>query len=266
MTRDNPVLQAAVRYAEHGWPVFPLAAGTKVPLARSDGLLEATTDERQIAGWFERYPHRNLAVATGRPGPDVLDMDTAKSGRPAGFAGFNQARRAGLTGTPQAIITTPSGGWHAYYRGTGQRSGKLREHGIDFRSQGGYVATVPSAVGGRAYQVMKVQRSADTCDFSKIRDLLEPAPERSPWQPATDGRGVGHLAEWVAGLREGNRDDGTWWAMWRAFQAGDAGTVTEIGRAALSVGLSQRDVDRITRSAEHIAAHPKAAGRGREAG
>ena len=48
MSRDNAHLDAAVRYAEHGWPVFPLQPGTKVPLPKSHGLLEATTDERQV--------------------------------------------------------------------------------------------------------------------------------------------------------------------------------------------------------------------------
>ena len=45
----------------------------------------------------------------------------------------------------------------------------------------------------------------------------------------------------------------------------DTDTVREIGKAALSIGLTQRDVGRITASAQEIAAHPKAQAQ-REAG
>ena len=44
---------------------------------------------------------------------------------------------------------------HAYWRGTDQRSGALKEHGLDYRAQGGYVVAVPSLVDGRRYQVVQ---------------------------------------------------------------------------------------------------------------
>jgi hypothetical protein len=34
----NPMLDAALAYAERGWAIFPLAPGTKQPMAGSRGL------------------------------------------------------------------------------------------------------------------------------------------------------------------------------------------------------------------------------------
>lgn len=272
MSRLNPHLDAAVSYAAHGWPVFPLSPGTKVPLSGTHGLLEATTDERQLVRWWDRHPDRNIGIATGNPGPDVLDVDT-HGDRGNGFAAWNRLQRAGLVRGPQATVQTPSRGLHAYFAGTEQGNGKLTRHAIDFRGRGGYVCAPGSLLderaypdkpemaavvgGGKAYAVMGKQASGATIDFAAIRQHLEPQADRPAWQPRPGGRGVAHLAGYVAGLTDGNRDDGTWWACWRAFQAGDTDTVREIGKAALSIGLTQRDVDRITASAQEIAAHPK---------
>jgi Bifunctional DNA primase/polymerase, N-terminal len=258
MSRPNPHLDAALRYAAHGWPVFPLTPGEKVPLPGSHGLLEATTDERQVLRWFERHQDRNVAVATGVPGPDVVDVDT-KGARSNGFAAWNQAKAAGLSRTPQAIVRTPSGGMHAFFRGTDQRNGALKEHGLDFRAQGGYVVAVPSLVGGKAYTLVQSQKSADTCDWIAIRNHLEPQPERPPWQPR-DGRPreVGHLAGWLASVGEGNVDRAFFWALNRAREAGDVGAVDQLAEVARARGYTGRQIAARLRSAERTTPSPKA--------
>ena len=150
MSRPNPHLDAALRYAEHGWPVFPLSPGTKVPLPGTHGLLEASTDERQLVRWWDRHPDRNIGIATGKPGPDVLDVDTHPR-RSSGFAAWNQLKRAGLVRGQQATVQTPSRGLHAYFAGTEQGNGKLTRHAIDFRGRGGYVCAPGSVLDERAY-------------------------------------------------------------------------------------------------------------------
>ena len=69
---DDLTLREALAYARRGWPVFPCQPGQKIP-ATAHGFRDATTDPDQITGWFTRHPDRNLAIATGAPGPDVLD-------------------------------------------------------------------------------------------------------------------------------------------------------------------------------------------------
>ena len=149
----DAALRQALAYARHSWPVFPCLPGQKIP-ATQHGYQDATTDEQQITAWFTRHPGRNLAIATGAPGPDVLDVDQhGEAGN--GYAAFSRLRAAGLLDGARAYVRTPSGGLHAYFTGTGQRNGHLPAHHLDFRSRGGYVLAPPSRVDGKPYQETK---------------------------------------------------------------------------------------------------------------
>ena len=109
-------LRQALAYARRGWPVFPCLPGQKIPATRH-GFRDATTDEQQIAEWFGRGFTWNLAIATGAPGPDVLDVDQhGPDGN--GFPAYARLRRAGLLTGASAYVRTPSGGLHAYFTGT----------------------------------------------------------------------------------------------------------------------------------------------------
>ena len=70
----TPQEEAAHRYADHGWFVFPAAPGGKVPMTEH-GYLDATTGHKQIQNWWRGEPNANVAIATGAPGPDVVDVD-----------------------------------------------------------------------------------------------------------------------------------------------------------------------------------------------
>jgi hypothetical protein len=76
---DARNLRAALAYATASWPVFPCIPGEKVP-ATSHGVKDATTDAAQIRAWWARNPGRNVAIATGAPGPDVLDVELLAAG------------------------------------------------------------------------------------------------------------------------------------------------------------------------------------------
>ena len=81
-------LRQALAFAARGWPVFPCQPGQKTPATRH-GVRDATTDPEQITAWFGRHPDWNLAIATGAPGPDVLDVDQhGQAGN--GYAAFRQ--------------------------------------------------------------------------------------------------------------------------------------------------------------------------------
>ena len=241
----NPVLAAALRYAQADWPVFPCMPGEKVPATRH-GLLEATTDPDKITWWWSRHPEPIVAIATGSPGPDVLDVDVRKDG--SGFAAFNRLRREGLLDGASAFIRTPSGGLHAYFTGTEQGNGRLPSHHLDFRSRGGYVVAPPSHVGGRPYELLRQQQGQARLDWAKVTRLLDPYPQhrldRSTERPADTSR----LAGWVARLSEGNRNDGLFWAANRALEAGltDLG---ELADAARKTGLEEREIARTLASA-----------------
>lgn len=76
-TTSTTLLEAALRYAELGWPVFPLHTPTtgmcdcpkraeckdsgKHPRVMH-GVKDATTDELKIRRWWKIWPHANIAV------------------------------------------------------------------------------------------------------------------------------------------------------------------------------------------------------------
>ena len=149
----DATLRQALACAARGWPVFPCQPGQKIP-ATTHGYRDATTDPDQITAWFSRHPGRNLAIATGSPGPDVLDVDQhGQAGN--GYPAFRQLQQAGLLDGAATYVRTPSGGLHAYFTGTTQHCGHLPDCHLDFRVRaGGYVLAPPSAVGGHPYRVL----------------------------------------------------------------------------------------------------------------
>ena len=147
----GPQETAAHQYADAGWLVFPCRAGSKEP-ATEHGFRDATTDHRQIGQWWSRDPDQNVAVATGAPGPDVVDVDNHGE-RGNGYGALNRLKRAGLADGYQAVVQTPSRGLHLYYAGTEQRNGSIRGQHLDFRSTGGYVVCPPSQTAAGRYVV-----------------------------------------------------------------------------------------------------------------
>ena len=256
MSRRSEREEQAHRYAEAaGWPVLAVEPGGKRPVPEH-GLLEATTDHGQIERWWRDTPSANVGIATGVPGPDVLDVDKHKDGN--GFAAFNQLKRADLVRDPMAIVRTPSGGFHAYYKGTEQRNGHIPGVHVDFRSQGGYVVAPPSRIAGHTYEVAQKQPSTDTFDWGAARQVLDPQPERQPYKPPERNedrpRDLSHLPGWVAAQPEGNRNHGLFWASCRAVEAGDTGTLDSLANAARSAGLDEREIGRTIASAQQTTA------------
>ena len=242
MTDD--MLRRALAYARHGWPVFPCLPSQKIP-ATAHGFRDATTDEQQITGWFGRGFSWNLAIATGAPGPDVLDVDQhgpAGNGYPA----FGKLKRAGLVDGASAYVRTPAGGMHAYFTGTGQHNGRLPSHHLDFRSQGGYILAPPSQVDGNPYQLIAKPAGRGGLDWAAVTALLE--PQRQPQHPASS-LDLAHLAQWVASQPGGNRNSGLFWAANRALDADPAADLSPLATAARQAGLDEPEITRTLDSA-----------------
>ena len=191
----GPTLRQALAFAARGWPVLPCQPGQKTPATRH-GVRDATTDPGQITAWFGRHPDWNLAIATGAPGPDVLDVDQhGEAGN--GYAAFRQLRTAGLLDGASAYVRTPSGGLHAYFTGTGQRNGHLPAHHLDFRSHGGYVLTPPSQIGGKPYELVRTLHGRGALDWDAVTRHLQ--PQREPRRPATPSPAARTSAAWPGG-------------------------------------------------------------------
>jgi putative DNA primase/helicase len=158
------LMRAALVYAAKGIPVFPLTPGSKVPLANSKGLLDATTDADVIRDWWSDDPRRNIGIPTGKAsGLWVLDVDMG-DGKIGKKSLKKLIEKHGELPTTRTI-QTPSGGLHfifAYPDKAGEwrssatsRDAKGKVHGpllehLDVRAEGGYIAAHPStlAAGG----------------------------------------------------------------------------------------------------------------------
>ena len=246
MTR--PTLRQALEYAARGWPVFPCNTGQKTP-ATPHGHRDATTDPGKITVWFTRNPLWNLAIATGAPGPDVLDVDDhGPAGN--GYAAFAKLTKAGLIDGAAAYVRTPSGGLHAYFRGSGQRNGHLPAHHLDFRSRGGYILAPPSWVNSKPYQLIRTLDADGELDWATVTTLLEPQRQATRPQLHPDpGRDLSHLARWVAAQAEGNRNAGLFWAANRALEADPATDLSPLAAAARQAGLEDKEILRTLDSA-----------------
>lgn len=266
-------LDAALAYARTGWPVFPCRPGTKEPATRN-GFYDATTYERQIREWWHKDPDRNVAIATGAPGPDVVDVDNHGE-HDNGFGTLNHLKREGLIDGYHAVVKTPSAGLHLYYRGTDQGNGSIRGYRLDFRSKGGYVVAPPSATPAGQYVVAEhaPATEAGTVSWDAIRAELNPqpqAPARRAERHGEPSSSVDRLVEWTASRQAGDRNFPLFYAAKQAALAGqlDGGAVERFVDAARRNGLeggereARRTIGSAQRSADrqlHSAAHAHAA-------
>lgn len=148
----------------------------------------------------------------------------------------------------QALVRTPSGGFHAYFAGSEQPSGKIPGRHLDWRAKGGYVVAPPSQVGGRPYEVVHHQPGPAAVDFAAVRQLLDPQPQH----PASRGRqssrdteatSLDRLVEWTARRQAGDRNFPLFYAAKQAHLAGqlDAEAVERFVDAARRAGLQGGD-------------------------
>ena len=75
----SSLAEAALTYAQNGWPVFPLHG--KMPYAGSHGSKDATTDQERLYALWTLHPTANIGLATGETsGVIVLDIDPRNGG------------------------------------------------------------------------------------------------------------------------------------------------------------------------------------------
>lgn len=154
-------MRAPLGYAHRGLAVFPCTPGRKTP-AVSRGVHAATTDTALIRKWWQTWPEANVAIAAGRSGLVVVDVDV--KGRVDGRASLAALERD-LGPLPRTTTaSTPSGGEHRYFRADmGEETspmfrpsaghvGGIDAPGVDIRAGASYVLAPPSQVGGRRYQ------------------------------------------------------------------------------------------------------------------
>ena len=185
-------VEHALELAERGWPVLWLGSRSKKP----DGTLcphgahSATVDRDRIRQWAQAAPDGNIGVATGTPGPDVLDIDDAEG---AGDIAIQCRDHRG------PVVATARG-LQYYFAGT--ENGTLDFDWGELRRRGSYVVVPPSIhPSGREYAWVM---SPNGLALPRVPDGL--MPERSgkgsgeqepPAEKVPHGARHGYLTDFV---------------------------------------------------------------------
>jgi hypothetical protein len=185
----SPCYAAALYYAEvEGLPVFPLHG--KIPFAGTRGFYDASRDPAVIAHWWQRWPHANIGIPTGRrSGWIVLDID----GRHDGVASLKhlleQARQRAAEEQrpfeplpPTRAAYTGGGGLHLVFAMRDDLEFPVKNatalgdySGIDLRGEGGYVVVAPSLhESGQRYAWLNEEPLAPFPDL--LAELCRPRP------------------------------------------------------------------------------------------
>ncbi|GAA1742210.1 bifunctional DNA primase/polymerase [Luedemannella helvata] len=272
----DSLLDAALRYARRGVPVFPLhtPAGPggcscandgcpspgKHPRVRH-GVHDASTEPRAIRAWWRRWPLANIGLATGVV-MDVCDLDTED--------GLSAVRRLITTTGP----TVRSGhGWHLWFAPTGHGNRTGLVPGVDWRGKGGSIVAPPSRhPSGRRYAFARPwdDRPLPSCPPELLRLVAPPARlEPVTTAPLSDPRRYAQAAVdgevdrvlraprpgWKGGRRTpGGRNSALNAAAFRLGQLAAVGELdpatvwTRLTEAALATGLSPQETRRTIES------------------
>ena len=145
----------ALELAKQGTPIFPLAPNGKRPMAKTNGVKDATTDIDIIKGWIKSYPNANIGMPTGKlSGITVIDLDIDIGKQKDGIKEWETlCKENNYPPYCAKTVITPSGGRHLYfeYNELVKTGVDNIANGIDVRNDGGYVVIPPSIVNGKLY-------------------------------------------------------------------------------------------------------------------
>lgn len=158
------MIKAALWYAEHGFPVFPVHSPLdgRCSCGRSDcqhpgkhprtphGFKDASPDPARIIEWWGNWPRANIGMPTGAgTGLLVVDIDPQHGGEESLNLLFSKYGR--FPDTAEQI--TGGGGRHFVFRYPAIAVPKTLAPGIDLKGEGGYIVVAPSVhPSGNAYQ------------------------------------------------------------------------------------------------------------------
>lgn len=132
---EMPLREAALAYAELGWPVLPLKPRMKQP-ATKHGLHDASISRRKIEKWWDMWPDANIGLRTGIAF-DALDLDGKQ-----GVIEFYKIKPEYYHNGP---ISATGTGYHLLFKPSGSKNhAKIEDVPIDFRGRNGYIVVSPS--------------------------------------------------------------------------------------------------------------------------
>lgn len=221
----NNTFNVAQSLAKNGIKVYPLSAGSKIPVQGSHGEHDATDDLDTIKKWFNYNPNFNLAINLQTSRLAVVDLDNHDNGT-NGVQNYSKYIRNHGNSYVDTLKTytesTPRNGLHIFYKlnhDLGNKDIQLMP-GVELLT--GKVTIAPSFIakfnkGYRAeYQGFQSLTNDNVQPLPEwIIELTEEAQKRTV-KPATvyenyqpgQKRWTGHLLDdLVQGANEGDRNN-----------------------------------------------------------
>lgn len=251
---NTDLVNAALAAARRGWPIFPVAPGTKEPAVKA-WEHRATTDLTRIERAWSRGEW-NIGIACGPARLIVVDLDMPKDDTDTAPEPWNMldinnganvlaaiAHRAKVDWPHTFTVTTPSGGTHLYFTapaGTDYRNtqGAIGWK-IDTRAGGGYVAAPGSILPAGPYRITVDVDPAPLPYW--LASALTPAPRPRP-APApipTGTRNAAYVAAAIKGeqrrietARRGNHNRSIFIASCALGQLVAGGSLSHVDAAA----------------------------------
>ncbi|MFR4506929.1 MAG: bifunctional DNA primase/polymerase [Enterococcus avium] len=215
------MIEAALWYAERGFPALPLKSNGKAPMTTElfpSGFKSATTDKNKLKRHWSSYPTSNIGL---RISEDLIVMDIDVHNE-NGFHSLAVLEREFDKLPDTFSVDTPSGGKHYYFKlpeGVTIARQINAFKGIDLLTNG-YVVASPSLMNGKRYVIS----SGFIDKLAYLPDWLLRAFETHRGQASSDHTGGtdtvrykqgkkytgAFLDELVAGATVGSRND---WLM-----------------------------------------------------
>ena len=153
MTDPEKAVDAAIRYADRGWPVFPVAPSPQKRPMNDEGFLAATTDHATIIAWWSRWPTAQVGIACGAAGIVVIDVDVKPDRGIDGRVALDELRMEHGVLDSELVMLTPSGGTQTFFadRAKACRRRLGVRNGIDLLGDGGYTIAPSPASPGREW-------------------------------------------------------------------------------------------------------------------
>lgn len=271
---NNILLDAALKYADEGWPVLPCrerGKNAKAPYLRN-GFKGASTDPDQIRRWWKRWPSALIGVAVPA-GVVVLDLDC-----PDALVDLERLNGGPLPAT--RTVQTGRGEYarHFYYkhllpdmrlRGQPQWGNGKTLEGVDVKAgERGYLIAPPSLHPrtGKPYVWLNVGPLAPLP--APLAIAIQSRPQQRPSaRGEAPGKGKSScegLLRTVRNAKEGERNRVLFWAACRMTEgelAGKAHDWAGLELAALDTGLFPAEIQATIRSATSTVEHDYQDGR-----
>ena len=204
----------------------------------------------QIRAWWARNPDRNVAIACGYPGPDVLDVDRKPDGA-SGFPALRKLRQAGLIAEPAGADPHPERRRAPVFRADArswQRVGPAAHHRPPRRGRlcGRPALRGPPGCG-------RPRGRTSWCATRRARTGSTGPRSASTWTRSASGSGnrrricaTAASRTWTTwwptwpGQPDGNRNRFLHWAANRVLDHGQDERLADLANAAVAAGRDPR--------------------------